>query len=100
MYYNDQFAKSWTLLIQSNFPDPKVRCDHFSKSKATFAMDAVGNFWYLSLVVSAIKLEKFGSWPIRQIEDNSSFWFFARFYLKFGAPPHGGSAPGIDRIIM
>ena len=35
--------------------------------------------------------------PLSEVEQKFSGMLNA---LKFGAPPHGGSAPGIDRIVM
>ena len=44
-----------------------------------------------------IKAFEIAGYSLEELKSKFGFLFNA---FKFGAPPHGGSAPGIDRIIM
>ena len=51
----------------------------------------------LVLISRLLKGEDVEPWVKDELEKKFSGMLNA---LKFGAPPHGGSAPGIDRIVM
>ena len=44
-----------------------------------------------------VKAFEIAGYSEKELKERFSSLFNA---FKFGAPPHGGSAPGIDRIIM
>jgi aspartyl-tRNA synthetase len=68
------------------------------------AYDLTLNGWELasgSIRVHQYEIQQkiFGQLGISEAEAEEKFSFFLRA-LKMGAPPHGGIAPGLDRIVM